>query len=265
VRGTKNRHRNRSVPVVTDEQRVLLAYATQHATGDEGRLFGTLQNFKRDLRAAATEAKLPSLAPHDLRRAAGQYLIDLRVPLELVSRVMGHRDTRITEQVYARVKEADLADRMLDAIDPRYATRATAARGQAVVVETLQTLPWPRSGNVLYELDGVTGTLAEWARRTGITKSTLHNRVVAKGLSLADAAALGRGGRGRVLPATDRARPKSPESAPEPCRTFAADSLETAPRMALPAPLPLTGNPSKTPRKMVGAAGFEPTTLRPPV
>lgn len=58
------------VPEVADEQRVLLSYASQHATGSDGRLFGTRQNFERNLRAAAEEAKLASLAPHDLRRAA---------------------------------------------------------------------------------------------------------------------------------------------------------------------------------------------------
>lgn len=46
-------------------------------------------------------AKIPHVWPHSLRKAAGQFLIDLHVPLELVSRVMGHAGTRITETVYA--------------------------------------------------------------------------------------------------------------------------------------------------------------------
>jgi integrase len=53
--------------------------------------------------AASKKAGIEPLSPHALRKAAGQWLIDLGMPLELVSRVLGHADTRITETVYARV------------------------------------------------------------------------------------------------------------------------------------------------------------------
>ena len=109
MRGTKNKARDRLVPVVTDEQRLLLEYARTHAQGTQGRLFGPLSNLRRDLQLACDEAKIGRLAPHDLRRAAGQWLIDLKMPFELVSRVMGHKDLRITQAVYARVREEDLA------------------------------------------------------------------------------------------------------------------------------------------------------------
>jgi hypothetical protein len=151
------------VPVITDEQRLLLEYAARHAQGRSDSLFGPLANFKRDLRLACDTAKVEHLSPHDLRRAAGQWLIDLGMPLELVSRAMGHRDVRITQQVYASVREEDLANRMLDAVGPAYATRAHVARGKVEPVPTIKSLPEPKSGAVLHELNGTSRTLAEWA------------------------------------------------------------------------------------------------------
>lgn len=74
VRGTKNDHRNRLVPIVSDEQRLLLAYAVEHAPGGGERLFGPLANIRRDLELACTGAadsvETPALMAH-VRRAAG--------------------------------------------------------------------------------------------------------------------------------------------------------------------------------------------------
>ncbi len=268
VRGTKNKWRDRRVPIVTDEQRLLLEYAAEHASGTDGRLFGRLANFKRDLRLAAEVAKVETLSPHDLRRAAGQWLIDLGMRLELVSRLMGHRNTRITEDVYARVKEEDLADRMLNTVDSRYATRATAARGKVEPVSTLTALPSPKTSAVLYDVNGTRRTLTEWAKATGISKTTLHYRVVTRGMPMGDAIGLQHGERGQALPGAIAVAARGERvtgSNLDDCRTGAADTWQTAALMAPDeAPLPSRSR-TKTPRKMVGAAGFEPTTLRPPV
>jgi hypothetical protein len=51
------------------------------------------------------------------------------IPVELVSRFMGHASTSITERVYARVREDPVADRMLDAIDPTAEGLRGLARG----------------------------------------------------------------------------------------------------------------------------------------
>lgn len=77
-------------------------------------------NKKRDrllLFSTPQRAKIRHVWPHSLRKAAGQFLIDQHAPLGLVSRVMGHADTRITDTVYARVRDEDLGDRMLAAVD----------------------------------------------------------------------------------------------------------------------------------------------------
>ncbi len=256
VRGTKNDGRDRMVPIITDEQRLLLEYARQHAQGSGARLFGPLANIRRDLQLACEEAKIAHLSPHDLRRAAGQWLIDLRMPLELVSLVMGHRDLRVTQQVYARVREEDLGSRMLDAISPDYAQRAVRARGEAERVATLTSLPAPRTAApVLYAVGVTSRTLAEWARATGIGKSTLHHRVVTRGLSMAHAIALGKGGRGRPLPAADASRVTGSN-----CRTGAADTVETAALLAHSPRMHRRTKQPKTPAIVVSGDGIEPPT-----
>ncbi|MEP7125623.1 MAG: hypothetical protein ABJE95_32125 [Byssovorax sp.] len=118
----------------------------------------------------------------------------------MVSRVLGHADTRLTETVYAKIKDEDVTDRMLDAIDPRYARKAHRARGAKKIVETIKKLPAPRTPRVLYEVDGVEGTLVTWAETSGISKTTLFHRVVPSGMSMADALAVGKGTKGRRLP-----------------------------------------------------------------
>lgn len=199
VKGSKNRNRNRRVIIVTDEQRVLLAYAARHAKGSEDQLFVQLNNVRRELAQGAKKAGIEHLSPHSLRRAAGQWLIDLGVPLEVVSRFMGHASTRITEQVYARIKDEDLADRAIDSMDPIYAQRARKARGAKARIKTITKLPPPRRGVKTYEVDGEQHTLGEWSKLTGISKSTLHHRVVEVGMTMKDALKLGKGQRGRML------------------------------------------------------------------
>ena len=163
----------------------------RHAQGRDGRLFGKLSNFRRDLEQAAERAKIPHVWPHSLRKAAGQFLIDLHVPVELVSRMLGHADSRITENVYARVREQDLGDRMLCAIDPKYARRAIDNRDTECEVQTITVLPEPRATEVLYEVDGVSRTLTQWAKAHAIPKTTLFSRVIERGMSMADAIKLG--------------------------------------------------------------------------
>ncbi len=170
------------------------------------------------------------------------------MPLELVSRVLGHADTRITETVYARVKDEDVTDRMLDAIDPRYAKAAHKARGKRKVVETLKKVPEPRTPRVLYAVAGVERSLVEWAEVSGLSKTTLFHRVVTSGMPMEDALALGKGTRGKPLPvattvgkpaprrsrtpAPSAGRPRARTAGAAPfdstdCRTGAADASET--------------------------------------
>jgi integrase len=208
VRGTKNAHRHDTVPTVTDEQKLLLGYAARHAKGDGGRLFGNLHRMFKELKEACVAEGIKPVSSHDLRRSGGQWMVDLSVPIELVSKFMRHSDTRITETIYASVKREDLADRVLDAIDPRYAKEAHKAR-QKPVIATLQAIPAPRQTEQLFEVEGVAKTLTNWSKASGIAKATLHNRVVTRGLTMGAALALGR--------TLARPRQKSPPKAAAEC------------------------------------------------
>ncbi len=198
VRGTKNDERDRRVPIVTDEQVVLLAFAREHAQGSGEKMFGSLNNIRRALTTACIAAKVEHIWPHALRHAAGQWLLDLGTPVEAVSRILGHASTSITERVYARMKREALADRMLDVLDPKYARAAGKARKKKErTVVTISAIPEPRA-HVLYEVEHEEHTLSEWAQISRIPKSTLHHRLEA-GLTMGDAIKLGRGTRGRPL------------------------------------------------------------------
>jgi hypothetical protein len=191
IRGTKNPKRDAPVPVVTDEQRLLLAYAARHATGTDGKLFGNLYRLIKDLHDACIAEGVTVVSPHDLRRSAGQWMVDLSVPIELVSKFMRHADSRITETIYASVKQEDVADRILQAIDPQYAQQAHRQARKAPVA-TLTHIPEPKVSSPVYEVDQVSKTLTEWSRATGIAKPTLHHRVVTRGMTMADAVRLGK-------------------------------------------------------------------------
>ena len=112
---------------------------------------------------------------------------------------MGHKSTRITEQVYARIKDENLADRALDALDPRYARRSHRARGTRPPMNTITELPDPKRNLVFHEVQGERDSLTEWSKRTGIPKTTLHYRVVTVGMTMPQAIALGAGRRGKPL------------------------------------------------------------------
>ncbi len=282
VRGTKNKFRDARVAIVSDEQRLLLAYAVRHAQGTGSKLFGPLDNLRRELNEAAKRAKVAPLSPHDLRRAAGQWLIDLGMPLELVSRVLRHADTRITETVYARVRERDLADRMIDAIDPRYARDANSARPLKPLIKTITELPAPKQRRALYRIDCDERTLAQWARARGVPKSTLHHRVVTLGMSMERALELGKGRPAGLAPPTaspviepkrkkretpPTEAPDNPASArdsmPSDCRTGAgelAEKVHSVDVMDAVQPTPELKKPRKKRGSLVPRDGIEPPT-----
>ena len=220
VRGTKNARRHAFVPVVTDEQRVLLDYARRHAAGPGEKLFGDLHRLIKALRITCTAEKITVVSPHDIRRSAGQWMVDIGVPIELVSKFMRHADTRVTERIYASIKEVDVSDRILQAIDPRYAS-AALLRPPKPLVETLKALPAPTVHIPIYEVDEVRGSLAEWSRRSGIAKPTLHHRVVTRGMSMTEALALGR--------AKYRPRQRATTDQRSSCDTGVTASGETSP------------------------------------
>jgi hypothetical protein len=117
----------------------------EQAGGTDGKLFSGLGNFNRDIDLGLDKIGSTSASAHDWRHASGQWLIDVGVPIELVSKFMGHASTTITERVYARIKDDQVGDRMLDALNPQYTRGATRHRSKvARKVEPLKTIPMPR-------------------------------------------------------------------------------------------------------------------------
>ena len=56
------------------------------------------------------------VTPHTLRRTFGSDLVNRRVRLEVVSRLLGHASTSITEKAYARLENATIRAEMLEAL-----------------------------------------------------------------------------------------------------------------------------------------------------
>jgi integrase len=62
-----------------------------------------LRNFYRDFVKACDRAKIGKLRPHDLRHSAATLMLAAGVPIEVVSRVLGHSSIRITADTYAHI------------------------------------------------------------------------------------------------------------------------------------------------------------------
>jgi len=99
VRGTKRAARDRRILVRHPALASLLAYALEHAPGEE-LLFPLWSNVRRDLLAACEQAGIAPCSPNDLRRTYAKWMRLARVPAEIVAPAMGHRDTRMVERVY---------------------------------------------------------------------------------------------------------------------------------------------------------------------
>ncbi len=215
VRGTKNDARFERVPIVTDEQRRLLAYARQHAQGVDGQLFAPLYNYWRDLHDACALAGVTTVSSQDLRRSAGQWMVDIGVPLEIVSKFMRHKDITTTQRWYAEIRDADVA-------------AAHKARKKKKGVEVIQRVPPPKDGYAVYEVDGVEKTLDAWAVASGIPKTTLYYRVVTTEMPMPEALALGRA---KYTPRRTALKPR------EGCDTGVTVSADSPPGIgAIPVP-----------------------------
>jgi len=113
IRGTKNANRWRSVPVVADWQRELLAFASKHGRGEGDVLFASsYEGFTGALRRACDDLKLAPLSSNDLRRTYAQWMRADGMPAELVAPAMGHATTAMVERIYGRMPADVLAARM---------------------------------------------------------------------------------------------------------------------------------------------------------
>jgi integrase len=103
VRGTKNRHRHRTIPIAPGFHD-LLAYAVRHLP------FEPWGNVRRDLEVACRRAKVPRITPRDLRRTHGSILRQKGVEPHLIAKMLGHADSRMVEKVYGQLPPDALGD-----------------------------------------------------------------------------------------------------------------------------------------------------------
>lgn len=69
----------------------------------------TYEGVKSGFRRARVAAGMPEVTFHDLRRSCGTMLIQQGVPLHVVSRILGHTSTAVTERVYAHLSGDQVA------------------------------------------------------------------------------------------------------------------------------------------------------------
>lgn len=115
LRGSKTDDADRVVPVV-EVTRYLLEVALRDAPGGEqGPMFRVWHrgSYIRDIAVACERAGVPRVSPNDLRRSLATWLIHGGVSTYLVSKILGHKDTRMVERVYGRV-EADVIGRLVN-------------------------------------------------------------------------------------------------------------------------------------------------------
>lgn len=116
-------------------QRVVLTEAVLEIIKKRQAIYGTLEyvfpnHTKCSKTAHLTEirktytrllkiAKIENLRIHDFRRTLGTWLLNDGVPLEVISKMLGHSDTRVTERVYAHMglqPRRDAAERFEKAV-----------------------------------------------------------------------------------------------------------------------------------------------------
>jgi integrase len=121
VRGTKNKNRDRLVPVVTDWQKALLTYVEKHADGTEGLLFTVWSNARRGIQLACERAKIPVVSPKRLRHSFAHWMKGEGVRHSELYVAMGHADTRMLDRVYGKLEGAELHEAMVGSIAERRA------------------------------------------------------------------------------------------------------------------------------------------------
>ncbi len=116
LRGTKRKTRDRWVPIVTEWQRSLLAYAVKFGGGIRGVLFAPWPSCGQSLRWACKRAGIEHATPNDLRRTFAQWMRRDRMPLELIAPMMGHASTTMLQRVYGRLDASSLEARAREAL-----------------------------------------------------------------------------------------------------------------------------------------------------
>jgi integrase len=96
--GATKSERSRSVPIIPPARPWLAMVPLQI----------NFEGLKSGFRRAREAAGMPHVTFQDLRRSCGTLLIQQGVPLHIVSRILGHSSTAVTERVYAHLSNAQV-------------------------------------------------------------------------------------------------------------------------------------------------------------
>jgi integrase len=110
VRGSKNPARRRTIPILATF-RPLLELAVKHMP------FQPWDNVRRDLAVACRRARVTKVTPRDLRRSHASILRGIGIEPHLLSKMLGHVDSRMVERVYGQLPPDMLSALMSSRLD----------------------------------------------------------------------------------------------------------------------------------------------------
>lgn len=107
---TKRSQKGRAIVPMAAETRAALQDAkagalTEYVIEWDGE---PVKKVRKAFNAAVAAAKLKGVTPHTLRRTAATWLEEADIDMGRISRLLGHRDRRTTEKIYAKPRPAHL-------------------------------------------------------------------------------------------------------------------------------------------------------------
>lgn len=127
------RRKSRAIAPMTDALRAALR-AARTTTNSTAVVPLSADTVRRDIAAAASKAGVTGVTPHVIRHSVATWLLaEERLPLSTVAAILGHRDSRITEIVYAHLVPAhlfDAAQALAARMGPQPPTHTPAPDGQ---------------------------------------------------------------------------------------------------------------------------------------
>lgn len=109
LRETKTKKADRTVPILTSDQKQLMDFALRNARGKDGKLFLPWDSINRDFVNSCARAGIGRCSPNDLRRTLATWLRAAGVQKDVVATLLGHTTSAMVERVYARLRPSDLA------------------------------------------------------------------------------------------------------------------------------------------------------------
>ncbi|MEM0922801.1 MAG: site-specific integrase, partial [Pseudomonadota bacterium] len=99
-----SRKKSRATVPMNAMARAALTEAKTGAVSDHVIEYGgkPIKSLKKAIAGAAKRAKLEGISAHVFRHTAAVWMAEGRVPMERIAQFLGHRDSKVTERIYAR-------------------------------------------------------------------------------------------------------------------------------------------------------------------